>query len=216
MVSPCGSPPLCSPVKKRFCSACSVDHVVAALVENQPLGGCKAPAPPAAPTCLLCSTSKGCASGDSASGQQDNTPPHQRKPVKATAQGLSELSRQLFAPPSSPPPLSPQKRPRSVLKHGVLGTTASDFRIRCDCVEARQLDELCGLHIPLLDMRLVNAILNKRMQSLRRKHDMRVLQLLMTYTKRLARYNPKKWGGLSERYEARLNNLMAAWSRAHC
>ena len=74
-------------------------------------------------------------------------------------------------------------------------------------IEAQQLDELRGLHIPLLDMRLLNGIINKRMAALKRQHTLGKLRLLMTYTKRLAAYHPEKWRRISEGYQARLSVL---------
>jgi hypothetical protein len=85
-----------------------------------------------------------------------------------------------------------------------------------DYMEALQLDELHVLQIPALDMRLLNAIINKRIAALNRKRDFAALKMHARYTKRLAAYNPKKWRSISEMYEARVSEDMAAWSRTHC
>ena len=126
--------------------------------------------------------------------------------------GLSEVSRRLFDSP--PPPPSPP--PPRILKEAHRGV-----RVAADVLEAVQQDELHALQIPVLDMRLLNAIINKRMAVLKQEYEMDKLGLLAAYTKRLARpvTNPEKWRRISERYEARLSVLTAAmttaWSRAH-
>jgi hypothetical protein len=85
-----------------------------------------------------------------------------------------------------------------------------------DYNEAVQLDELHALQLPLLDMRLLNAIINKRIAARDRERDFDALKQHARYTKRLAAYNPKKWRSIHEMYEARVSVNMAAWSRAHC
>lgn len=105
--------------------------------------------------------------------------------------GLSEVSRKLFASPPPPPPVPPS--PPKKIHH--------------DLIEARQLDELHGLHIPVLDMRLLNAIINKRLAVLKREHGLKKLALLVRYTTRLAAYNPQKWHRISQGYKARLSDM---------
>ena len=67
-------------------------------------------------------------------------------------------------------------------------------------------------------MRLLNAIMNKRIAELMRERDFAALKQHARYTKRLAAYNPKKckWRSIADKYEARVSLDMAAWSRAHC
>ena len=81
-----------------------------------------------------------------------------------------------------------------------------------DCIEAVQLDELHALQIPALDMRLLNAIINKRIAALNRERDLDALKQHARYTKRLAAYNPEKWRRHAERYEALLSMKIAAQS----
>ena len=135
--------------------------------------------------------------------QHGNSPPDQCKPVRAAVQELSEVKRQLFAsPPQKPAP------PPPILKQGA-ARTASSCTPNAACIEAGHLDELNALHIPVLDVRLLNAVINSRMAALKRAHSLRTLRLLTTYTKRLAAYNPDKWRSISERYQARLSVLTA-------
>ena len=68
----------------------------------------------------------------------------------------------------------------------------------------------------MLDMRLLNAIINRRIAARDREHKFAALKQHARYTKRLAAYNPKKWRSIAEMYDARVSLDMAAWSRAHC
>ena len=158
------------------------------------------------------STSKDRCDGPAPHQQDGGTPPDQRRPARAAVRELSEVSRELFAsppPPSLPPaPLPPILKLEEARRGGPPMATA-EYR------EAIQQDDLHQLQLPLLDMRLLNAIMNKRIAEHDRERAFGVLKMHARYTKRLAAYNPK-WRSIADKYEARVSLDMAAWSRAHC
>ena len=164
------------------------------------------------------STSKDRCDSPAPDQHDGNTPPNQRKPVKPAVRGVSEVSRALFHSPPPPlppsPPLPPPLPPRIFKQARCVLPMAADVHV----VEAVQQEDLhqLELHLPLLDVRLLNSIINKRVAALEREHAVRMLKMHASYTKRLAAYNPTKWCGINEMYENRISVSMAARSRAHC
>ena len=106
-------------------------------------------------------------------------------------QELHDVSRVLFAAPDAPstPLSSSSSQPRSpvgILKNRFVNMEGHDMLAD----ELRKLE----LDFPELDVQLVNAYVNVRLENLQREHLIGHLQTSIHYMGRLAGYNPTRSG----------------------
>ena len=87
------------------------------------------------------------------------------------------------------------------------------MRIAADVVEAVQQDELHALHVPVLDMRLLNAIVNKKLAALKHEHAMQMLRMRVSYMRQLTVCNSEEWAVLLADAEVELDARDRAWMR---